>query len=252
MALNNVNFVLGQGGLGRPLPGQDYISGLLFYSASLPSGFSTSNRIKKFFSVADAVAAGIKSDYSDESKATATFTSTVIGTNGDTVAVSVAEPNSVSVALGTYIKASGDSSTTLVAAGIAAAINANTVIRADGTPGHGYKATAALAVVTITATPRPWSLLKHRHTLNSSLLNRCNPRRYDRAIYGRRSFFIRCMELPYRRIFQAQTTRANLCRHLSNTNTIHIFGNYHNAKFCKWYYSPNRSFQRPRQRICQR
>jgi hypothetical protein len=41
MALNNVSFVLGQGGLGRPLPGQDYISGLTFYGSTLPSGWSS-------------------------------------------------------------------------------------------------------------------------------------------------------------------------------------------------------------------
>lgn len=144
MALNNVNFVLGQGGLGRPLPGQDYISGLLFYSASLPSGFSSSNRIKHFFSVADAVAAGIKSDYSDETQATGTFTNTVIGTNGDSVVISVAEPNGVVVPIGTYVKTAAETTTTLVAAAIAAAINAGTLV-------HGYKALAAVAIVTITA-----------------------------------------------------------------------------------------------------
>jgi len=33
MSLPNITFIKGQGGLGRPLPGQDYISGLLFYTA---------------------------------------------------------------------------------------------------------------------------------------------------------------------------------------------------------------------------
>lgn len=150
MSLNNVNFVLGQGGLGRPLPGNDYISGLLFYSASLPYGFSSSNRIKHFFSVADAVNAGIKSDYSDETKATGTFTVTAIGTNGDTVLLSIAEPNGVIVplvptgALVTYTKTASETTTTSVATAIAAAINAGTLI-------HGYKAVGASAVVTITA-----------------------------------------------------------------------------------------------------
>ncbi|MDQ2718238.1 MAG: DUF2586 family protein [Bacteroidota bacterium] len=143
MALNNVSFVLGKGGLGRPLPGQDYISGLAFYGSTLPSGFSTSNRIKQFFSVQDAVAAGIVSDYSDGTQATATFTVTVIGNSGDTATMNVAEPSG-SITIGTYTKLSTDSTTTSVATGIANAINA-------GTQTHGYTATATAAVVTITA-----------------------------------------------------------------------------------------------------
>ena len=34
MALNDIIFVKGQGGLGRPLTGEDHISGLLFYTAN--------------------------------------------------------------------------------------------------------------------------------------------------------------------------------------------------------------------------
>lgn len=51
---NNVIFNKGQGGLGRPLAGTDYISGMLFYSATLPSGFNSSNRIKIVYSVEEA------------------------------------------------------------------------------------------------------------------------------------------------------------------------------------------------------
>jgi hypothetical protein len=68
MSLPNITFVKGNGGLGRPLAGQDHFSGLIFYSGAFPSGFSSSNRIKKFLSVTDAEAAGIKADYSDETK----------------------------------------------------------------------------------------------------------------------------------------------------------------------------------------
>ena len=57
MALGDVTFVKGQGGLGRPLAGQDYVSGLIFYTSNgtLPSGFSTSNRVQAVFSVAQAL-----------------------------------------------------------------------------------------------------------------------------------------------------------------------------------------------------
>jgi len=61
MALNDINFIRGAGGLGRPLAGEDYISGLVFYltNANLPSGFSTSDRVKQVFSTAEAEALGI-------------------------------------------------------------------------------------------------------------------------------------------------------------------------------------------------
>jgi hypothetical protein len=143
MSLNDVKFNLGQGGLGRPLAGEDFISALIFYSDTLPSGFTTASRIKKFFSVADAENAGIKGDNSDATAATATYTVTLIGANGDTVELIVAGPGG-NVSLGVYKQVAGDSSVTLVATAIAALIN-------SGTDTHGYSATSALGVVTITA-----------------------------------------------------------------------------------------------------
>lgn len=145
MALNNITFNLGQGGLGRPLPGEDYISGLLVYTAgSLPFGFSSSSRVKQVLSLSDAEALGIVNDFSDETKAEASIEVTTAGTNGDTVEFKVAEPFGVSVSLGTYTKVSGDSTVALVAAGIAAVINA-------GTNTHGYTASSSGAEFTILA-----------------------------------------------------------------------------------------------------
>ena len=61
MALNDVTFIKGKGGLGRPLAGEDHISGLVFYltDANLPSGFLTTDRIKQVFSISDAETLGI-------------------------------------------------------------------------------------------------------------------------------------------------------------------------------------------------
>ena len=146
MSLNNVSFNLGTGGNGRALPGQDYISGLIFYSSVLPSGFSTSNRVKAFYSINDAIAAGITLNYAGETKATASFLVTTPGTTGDVVTFTVAEPLSKTVTLGSYTKASTDTTASLVATAIAAAINA-------GTNTHGYTASASTATVTITARP---------------------------------------------------------------------------------------------------
>lgn len=149
MALNDVTFIKGQGGLGRPLPGKDHISGLVFYTSSLPSGFSSTDRIKRIFSVTDAEDLGITDTYFDETKATGTYLVTNAGATGDTLELKVQEyptsDNSTGViSLGVYSRASSDTTASLVATGIAAVINA-------GTATHGYTATVSTATVTITA-----------------------------------------------------------------------------------------------------
>lgn len=141
--LNDVVFVKGKGGLGRPLPGEDHYTGLLVYNNTLPSGFSSSEREKLFTSIEDAEAAGIDLTYGDETKATGTYQVTTPGTNGDTVEIFVTD-YSGDVSLGVYTKVSGDSTATLVAVAIAALINA-------GTYSHGYTATSSTDTVTITA-----------------------------------------------------------------------------------------------------
>jgi hypothetical protein len=60
MAAPNLTIVKGQGGLGRPLTGEDHISGLVFFNATLPAGFGSANE-KTFTSLAQAEAAGITS-----------------------------------------------------------------------------------------------------------------------------------------------------------------------------------------------
>lgn len=71
MPQNDITFNRGEGGLGRPLPGRDHLSGMLFYTAgSLPSGFATDDRIKKIFSLNEAENLGIVDDHSDETKGT--------------------------------------------------------------------------------------------------------------------------------------------------------------------------------------
>lgn len=150
MALNDITFIKGQGGLGRPLPGEDFISGLLFYSASLPSGFTSSNRIKQVFSLADAENLGIVGTYTDETKATGVVTITAVGADGDTISVSVTEPAPGGltnvVSLGSFTKTSTETTVTLLAAALVLAINTNTV-------NTGYTATNLAGVITITARP---------------------------------------------------------------------------------------------------
>ena len=143
MALNDITFIKGKGGLGRPLSGEDYISGLAFYTDSLPSGFNSSNRIKQVFSVQDAESLGILADYSDATAATATYQVTNKGTDGNTINIKIDEIDQT-VDLGTYTKVTADSTTALVATAIAAVINA-------GTYSHGYSASVLSSTITITA-----------------------------------------------------------------------------------------------------
>lgn len=144
MALNNINFILGQGGLGRPLTGLDHVSGLIYYSATLPSGFTSSNRIKQMFSVADAETAGILGDYNDATAATGTYLVTTLGGVTDSIKITVAEPFSAITTLCNYTKVAGDTTIALMGASIAAAIN-------SGTLSHGYTASFTTATLTITA-----------------------------------------------------------------------------------------------------
>lgn len=58
MGLSTVNINVGTSGLGRRPPNEDKISGILFFS-TLPAGFSTTDRVKKVFSLEEAEALGI-------------------------------------------------------------------------------------------------------------------------------------------------------------------------------------------------
>lgn len=141
---NDVVFIKKQGGLGRPLAGEDHISGLLFYSASLPSGFGASDRIKKIFSVTEAEDLGITNTSIGETKSTATVTITNKGAVGDTAKLTVLSSTGL-LTLANYAQVAGDdTSVTTSATRLTTEINA-------GTATHGFTATSAVGVVTITA-----------------------------------------------------------------------------------------------------
>lgn len=63
--LSAVTVNKGQQGLGRRLSLPDGISGIVFYNDTLPSGFSSSDRIKKVFSLDEAEALGIAEGSAD-------------------------------------------------------------------------------------------------------------------------------------------------------------------------------------------
>jgi len=142
MPLNDIIFVKGQGGLGRPLTGEDHISGLILYGTTVPSGFATT-ATKVVYSVSDAEALGIVADYSDATSAYSTIEITAIGNDGDTVVIKVVEPDKT-VTIASYTKVSGDSTAGAVAIAIESLINAGTV-------NHGYTATSGGTVVNVVA-----------------------------------------------------------------------------------------------------
>ena len=149
MNLPSVTIINGQGGLQRPPAGSDFISGIIAYMSTLPSGFDSNNRTKKVNSLAQAVALGINFNFSEYNaalalKLTGTVQVTAVGSNGNTVTVTHTNVKGEVVILGTYTKVSGDTTTTQVATAIRNAINARTNIT-------GYTATASTSTVTIVA-----------------------------------------------------------------------------------------------------
>lgn len=143
--MNNVIINRGQGGLGRQPLGQDFISGLVLYGA-LPSGFASSGTILKFGGISDAINAGINNLHSDETAAQITFTIGTEGSTGDNIQVAYVNPLGETTVLCNYVQVSGDSTTTLLATHLAAAINANTGI-------SGFTATESTNTVVITVMP---------------------------------------------------------------------------------------------------
>src|SRR5665647_43407 len=151
--LPSIIFQKGQGGLGRPLPGQDFISAMLIYAANgdLPSGFTTSARIKALYALSDAEAAGIVNDYASGTGAVGVYTVSGIGSNGDTLEILVADVDANGkpqvTSLGVYTKTAAETTVTLIAAALKALINLNTIY-------HGYSADNTVGALSITAPKR--------------------------------------------------------------------------------------------------
>ena len=134
--MNDIVFIKGQGGLARPLPGEDHISGMLFYSDNIPSGFAT-ERTQLVLDLPSAIALGIVNDKTDETKATG-------GKVQITTPGAAADINTISVQgviIGSYTVTTGDVNDD-VATGLRAAINATTNV-------HGYIAAGTGADVTL-------------------------------------------------------------------------------------------------------
>lgn len=150
MSAPNVTVNRTNGGIGRQANGSDYYSGYLHYlksSSTLPSAFSGGNNIHSLNSITDLIALGIDGSSSDEVASAASFLvgSGTLGTTGDIITFTVVDPiTGLTITLGSYTKAVGDTTQTAVDTAIAAAINTLT-------PVHGFVASVSTATLVITA-----------------------------------------------------------------------------------------------------
>ena len=142
--LPNITFNYGKGGLGRPLTGEDFVSGIMFVNSSLPSGFSSTENIKNVFSLAQAEELGINKLYSDETKSQWQLTVTTKASLGDYSTLKVNTIAGSVTLYENYAFVTGDTTTvTATAIAIVSQINA-------GTSTHGFSANNTAGVVTIT------------------------------------------------------------------------------------------------------
>ena len=153
MALPSINFVTGTGGLGRALPGEDYISGLFFIGVDVPFLATP----KQFFSY-NQFTESVPNDNSDVTPADMDLEVTAIGTNGDKATLLLANPFTGTTTSVVYTKSASETTLTLVATAIKNLINA-------GTETHGYSATSSVETITIIA-PKSYGVALNTTTLD--------------------------------------------------------------------------------------
>lgn len=138
MAQNNINFIR-TNGIGGQDANNDHISGLIGFTAALPSGFAANDRVKKIFSIEQAEALGIVDTFSDETKATGgNIEITTNGAAGDIETITID-----GVLLGTVtVPATPYADVTAEAVALRAAINALTIK-------HGFSSAGSAGNVTI-------------------------------------------------------------------------------------------------------
>ena len=142
MALNDITINYGQGGLGRALDGEDFYSGILFYTDNNP--LNNNSTQAQILSLQQAEQLGIVGNYSDETPATTTLAVDTAGVTGDTLKIVCPEPNGFVTIADISIPASITGDTNDQAEYIANVIN-------SGTRTHGYTATFTTAFVVITS-----------------------------------------------------------------------------------------------------
>lgn len=151
MARPKVSFTLGSGGLGRPLTGFDHYSAMIAYDyGSAADSDYASIGDKIYTSIEDAEADGVVDTCAEATAATSTQTVTGVGSDGDTITITMEDWLGNEYTIGSYTKVTADSTVADVATAIVAAINALTYIT-------GFSATANSDEVIIAA-PKSWGV----------------------------------------------------------------------------------------------
>lgn len=146
--MNDINFIKTQGGLNKPIADADNISGLLFYSSTLPSGFSSGARVKQILDLKDAEAKGITTgETTAETKASGgAIEVTAAGTEGEEIIIGVSYGSieeGIDVELGRYTIAEGDDADAIMTE-LEEVIN-------DNTSSTGFEANYAEGKISLTA-----------------------------------------------------------------------------------------------------
>lgn len=145
-----INFKKGILTNGAPLPGADFISGLVFYN-STPPVLWPAGLIKQCFSIQDAINCGIDGTSPDETQSTFTYLVTNGASGaGDTISIFAQEPinpanNSINpnlILIAKYTTVAGDTVINTLAANLNTAINANAAFNG------GYSSTLSTATIT--------------------------------------------------------------------------------------------------------
>jgi len=139
MAINSVTINRDAFGLGTSPENLDKVSGIIFFDDNLPSGFDTSNNIKKIYSLEEAENLGIVNTHTDET----------LATDGVCQIIATAATSSVwslkvdDGKIASYTQVSGDDEDA-IATGLNTALNLLT-------GEHGFTSTVSTDTITITA-----------------------------------------------------------------------------------------------------
>lgn len=128
--MGNITINYQNGGIGGVVSSPDFISGLIYDTTLLPSGFDSNNRIKSINSLKDAEALGIYNTSTNETKATGGAVTITGVTAGDSMSVYITPSYGNKTLLGTYQVKSADTTGT-TCTGLATSIN---------TKGSGFSA----------------------------------------------------------------------------------------------------------------
>ncbi len=129
MGLPKVRFILGQGGSGRASTNFDNNSLMIAYYSATSANSAYANIGNKIYtSLQDAVADGVVADFVEATAATSAQVVATLGALNETIAITFTNWDGTTITLANYTKGAGDTTVTLQATSMVAAVNANTYV----------------------------------------------------------------------------------------------------------------------------